>query len=117
MPLILADRVKETVTSPGTTTNITLAGASTGFRTFGSVMATNDTCYYTIADQVGGNWEVGLAIYLGSNAIARHIIYDSSNAGSIVDFSSGTQDVFITYAADRAVDQSRSLINNMVYGI
>jgi hypothetical protein len=117
MPLILADRVKETVTSPGTTTNITLAGASTGFRTFGSVMATNDTCYYTIADQVGGNWEVGLAIYLGSNAITRHIIYDSSNGGSIVNFSSGTQDVFITYAADRAVDQSRSLINNMVYGI
>jgi len=117
MALILADRVKETVTSPGSTSTITLAGASTGFRSFGSVMSTSDTCYYTIADQTGSNWEVGLATYAGSNAITRTTIYASSNSGSIVNFASGTQDVFITYAAGRSIAQGRAIINNMVYGI
>jgi len=117
MALILADRVKETVTSPGSSTNITLAGASTGFRTFGSVMSLDDTCNYTIADQTGTNWEIGLGTYLGSNVLQRTVIYDSSNSNLIVNFSSGTQDVFITYGADRAIAQGRALINNMVYGI
>lgn len=116
MALILADRVKETATSPGSS-DVTLAGQSTGFRAFSSVMSTGDTCYYTIADQTGANWEVGLGTYLGSNVLQRTTIYASSNSGSIVNFSSGTQDVFITYAAGRSIAQGRALINNMVYGI
>jgi hypothetical protein len=103
MALIIKDRVKETVTSPGTTANITLSGASTGFDSFGSVMANGDITYYTIADQVGSNWEVGLGTYLGSNVLQRTLIFDSSNSGSIVNFSSGTQDVFLTYPASQSV--------------
>lgn len=117
MALIQADRVKETVTAPGTAATITLAGAVTGFRTFASVMSVNDLCYYTIADQTGANWEVGIGTYSGVNQLSRTTILSSSNSNSIVNFTTGTQDVFITYPASRAVPQSRSLIYNMVYGI
>ena len=54
MALIQADRVKETASAPGTGA-VTLLGAVTGFRSFASVMVTSDLCYYTIADQTGGN--------------------------------------------------------------
>lgn len=116
MALIQADRVKETASAPGTGV-VTLLGAATGFRSFASVMVTSDVCYYTIADQTGGNWEVGIGTYSATNNLTRTTILASSNSGSIVNFSSGTQDVFITYPASRAVPQSRSLINSMVYGI
>ena len=116
MALIQADRVKETTVSPGTG-NVSLAGAVSGYRAFSSVMATNDLCYYTIADQTGANWEVGIGTYLGANTLQRTTILSSSNAGSTVNFSTGTQDVFITYTAARAIPQGRAIINNMVYGI
>lgn len=117
MALIQADRVKETVTAPGTAAAITLAGAVTGFQRFSAVMTTGDLCYYTIADQSGANWEVGIGTYSGVNQLTRTTILSSSNSGSIVNFTTGTQDVFITYPASRAVPQGRSLINIMVYGI
>lgn len=116
MALIQADRVKETTVSPGTG-SVSLAGAVTGYRTFASVMATNDVCYYTIADQTGANWEVGIGTYAGGNTLQRTTILASSNAGSTVNFSSGTQDVFITYPAVTAIPRGRGLINSMVYGI
>jgi len=116
MALIQADRVKETTVSPGTG-NVSLAGAVSGYRAFSSVMTTNDVCYYTIADQTGANWEVGIGTYAGGNTLQRTTILSSSNSGSTVNFSTGTQDVFITYPALTAVPRGRSLINSMVYGI
>ena len=116
MALIQADRVKETTVSPGTG-NASLAGAVTGYRTFASVMTTNDLCYYTIADQTGANWEVGIGTYLGGNTLGRTTILASSNAGSTVNFSTGTQDVFITYPAARAIPQGRAYVMNVIYGI
>ena len=47
MALKISDRVKETTVTTGTGT-VTLAGAVTGFRTFGSVLSINDTTYYAI---------------------------------------------------------------------
>ena len=116
MALILEDRVKETASSPGTGA-VTLLGAVTGFQAFSAVLTVGDTCYYTIADQTGVNWEVGLGTYSGVNTLTRTTIFASSNAGSATNFASGTQDVFITYPADRSVAQGRALVNNMVYGI
>ena len=54
MALELYDRVKETTTTTGTGT-LTLGGASTGYRTFGSVLADSDTTYYAIDG--GSEWE------------------------------------------------------------
>lgn len=100
MPFVLADRVKETCTSPGTGT-VTLLGAVVGYRTFSSAIGNTNTCYYAIADQSGANWEVGIGT-VGTGTLARTTVLDSSNAGSLTNFSSGTQDVFVTYPAKTA---------------
>jgi len=103
MALVLADRVKETTTSTGTTA-ITLAGAATGYQTFSSAVGNANTTYYTIADQTGANWEVGIGTYTSSgNTLSRDTILASSNAGSLVTFTAGTKDVFVTYPAERAL--------------
>lgn len=105
MALVLADRVQETATSPGTG-DVTLLGAVTGFRTFASVMTNADTCYYAIADQGGANWEVGLGTYASSgNLLQRTTVYSSSAGGTTkANFASGTQNVFITYPAEKSVN-------------
>jgi hypothetical protein len=103
MSLVLADRVKETCTSPGTG-SVTLLGAATGHQTFSAAIGNGNTCYYTIADQSGANWEVGVGTYTSSgNTLARTTVLASSNSGSLTNFSSGTQDVFVTYPAEIAV--------------
>ena len=103
MALVLADRVKETTTSTGTTA-ITLAGAATGYQTFLLAVGNANTTYYTIADQTGANWEVGIGTYTTSgNTLSRDTVLASSNAGSLVTFPAGTKDVFVTYPAERAL--------------
>ena len=103
MALVLADRVKETTTSTGTTA-ITLAGAPTGYQTFSAAIGNANTTYYTIADQSGANWEVGIGTYTTSgNTLSRDTVLASSNSGSLVTFTSGTKDVFVTYPAERAL--------------
>ena len=102
MALIVADRVQETSTTTGTG-NIALAGAVTGFQAFSSVLATADTTYYTIADQGGSGWEVGIGTFTSPSTLARTTILASSNSGSAVNFTAGTKSVFITYPAGRSV--------------
>jgi hypothetical protein len=105
MALVLADRVKETTTSTGTTA-ITLAGAATGYQTFSSAVGNANTTYYTIADQTGANWEVGTGTYTSAgNTLSRDTVLSSSNAGSLVNFTSGTKDVFVTYPAGKSTYQ------------
>jgi hypothetical protein len=80
-----------------------LLGAVTGFQAF-SVIGDGNTTYYTIADQAGGNWEVGIGTYVSSGAVLqRTTILASSNSGNKVNFPSGTKDVFVTYPSDKAV--------------
>ena len=103
MALVLADRVKETTSSTGTTA-ITLAGAAMGYQTFSSAVGNANTTYYTIADQTGANWEVGIGTYTTSgNTLSRDTVLASSNAGSLVAFTAGVKDVFISYPAERAL--------------
>ena len=99
MAFVLADRVKETTTTTGTGT-LTLLGASTGFQSF-SVIGDTNTTYYTIAAQTGTEWEVGIGTYASSGTtLARTTVISSSNAGSLVNFTAGTKDVFVTYPAE-----------------
>jgi hypothetical protein len=103
MTLVLADRVKESSASTGTG-NIVLSGASVGFQTFSSAIGNGNTTYYTIADQNGANWEVGIGTYTSSgNILARDTVLSSSNSGNLVNFTSGSKDVFVTLPAERAV--------------
>jgi hypothetical protein len=110
MALVLADRVKETTTTTGTGT-ITLAGASTGYQSF-AVVGNGNTTYYTISGQTGSEWEVGIGTYTSSGTtLARTTVLSSSNSGSLVNFSAGTKDVFVTQPASKAVYQDSALGN------
>ena len=102
MALVIADRVKETTNTTGTGT-ITLAGAASGFQSFGAV-GNGNTTFYTIAGQTGNEWEVGIGTYTASGTtLSRDTILASSNSGSAVNFSAGTKDVFVTYPASYAL--------------
>jgi len=100
MAFVLKDRVKETTTTTGTGT-ITLAGAVSGFQSFAAIGNGNET-FYTIAG--GGEWEVGIGTYTSSGTtLSRDTVLESSNSGSLVNFSAGTKDVFVTYPAERTI--------------
>jgi hypothetical protein len=102
MALVLADRGKDTTTTTGTGT-ITLNGAATGFQSFAAVGNANTT-YYTITAQIGTEWEVGIGTYTSSSTtLSRSAVLSSSNGGSLVNFSAGTKDVFVTYPSSRSV--------------
>jgi len=99
MSLVLADRVRETTTSTGTGT-ITLGGAVSGFQSF-SVIGNNNTTYYTISG--GTQWEVGIGTYYGGTLARTTVI--SSSTGSKLDLAAGSKDVFVTYPAEKSVNQ------------
>ena len=103
MALVVKDRVKETTTTTGTGT-ITLAGAVDGFQSFSAALADGDTTYYAISETSTGEWEVGLGTFTATGTtLARTTVIASSNAGSAVNFSAGTKDVFVVYPAGKAV--------------
>jgi len=102
MELVLNDRVRETTSVVGTGA-VNLLGYVSGYQAF-SVIGNGNTCYYTISDQVGLNWEVGIGTYTSSgNTLARTKVLSSSNADALVSFTTGTKDVFITYPAETSV--------------
>ena len=102
MALVLKDRVRETTTTTGTGT-VTLAGAVTGFQSF-SAIGNGNTTFYTIAGQGTSEWEVGIGTYTSSGTtLSRTTVLASSNSGSLVNFSAGTKDVFVTYPAGRTL--------------
>jgi hypothetical protein len=115
MAFVLADRVQETTTSTGTGA-ITLAGAATGFQSF-SVIGNGNTTFYTIADQSGSNWEVGIGTYTSAGTtLSRDTVLSSSNSGSLVNFGAGTKNVFVTYPAGKAVYGVNGVTAAMIWG-
>ena len=111
MAFVLADRVKETTTTTGSGT-VTLLGASTGYQSFSAIGNANST-YYTIAGQTGSEWEVGIGTYTSSGTtLSRDTVLASSNSGSLVTFSAGTKDVFVTYPSERAIIGGQGYIEN-----
>jgi hypothetical protein len=102
MAFVLKDRVKESTTTVGTG-SVVLTGAATGFQSFSAIGNGNNT-YYTIAGQGTSEWEVGIGTYtLSTTSLSRDTVLASSNSGSLVSFSAGTKDVFVTYPAPQAV--------------
>jgi hypothetical protein len=100
MALIVKDRVQETSTTTGTGT-LTLAGAVAGFQSF-SVIGNANTTYYAIV--MDSSFEIGIGTYTSSGTtLSRTTVLESSNAGSLVNFSAGTKSVFCTYPAERGI--------------
>ena len=99
MALVVKDRVKESTTTTGTGT-ITLGGAYSGFQSF-SVIGDGNTTYYAIVGDT--EWEVGVGTYTASGTtLSRDTVFESSNSGSLVNFSVGTKNVFVTQPAEKA---------------
>lgn len=99
---LVADRVQETSTTTGTGT-LTLAGASTGFRTFTAAFGNGASVYYVIAG--GSEYEIGIGT-TGAGTLSRVTVLQSSNAGALVPLSAGLKDVFCAYVAERTVTTS-----------
>ena len=114
MANIQADRVLETTTTTGTG-DITLAGALTGYRAFGSVMTSPvDSCSYAIwaVDGDGnptGDFEDGIAVYSAANTLQRNEVRTSSNSNALVSFSAGTKYVALALIASNRYTQGDGL--------
>ena len=107
MALVLADRVQETTATTGTG-SVTLDGAVLGFQSF-AVIGNGNTTFYTIADQGGANWEVGIGTYSTTGpTLARTTVLASSNGGSLVTFTAGIKTVFVTYPSEQSVNLDAS---------
>jgi hypothetical protein len=101
MALVIADRVRETTQVTGTG-SATLLGAVTGYQSF-SVIGNGNTTYYCLSDQGGPNWEVGIGTWSTGGTLARTTVLSSSNGGALVNFTTGTKDVFVTQPSEEAV--------------
>lgn len=102
MAFVVNDRVWETTTTTGTGA-ISLAGAVSGYITFASGIGASNVTFYVI-DNEAGEWEVGVGTLDGSGTtLARTTIINSSNAGSAVNFSAGTKQVFVDIPAHKRV--------------
>lgn len=91
-----ADRIKETSTTTGTGA-FDLGGAVAKFRAFSDVLSANDWCFYTAVNLSANEWETGIG-RLVSGDLERNPI-SSSNSNALVNFSSGTKEIFIAAIA------------------
>ena len=104
MALVLNDRVKETSNSTGTGV-FSLNGAVSGFEGFVVGIGNTNTTYYAIFNGGTDEWEVGLGTIADAtpDTLTRTTVITSSNSDNVVNFSSGTKDVFCTLPASKAV--------------
>lgn len=110
MAFVKADRVQETSITTGTG-NMTLAGAySATYRTFASQMSNGDTCQYLIINEDANNeWEIGEGTFVSATpALQRNVVLSSSNANTLVTFSSGTKRVALLPPASAMVVEDNS---------
>jgi len=94
-----ADRCKETTTTTGNST-ITLDGAVVQHQSFANAFSVGQRVQYAIVEQSGIDWEVGEGTLLTSNTLSRDKVYSSSNSNALVNFGSGTKDIFATIIAE-----------------
>ena len=104
MAIVLKDRVKVSSGIVGTGP-VTLGSAAVGYQDF-SAIGNGNVTYYTIALVSGSEWEVGqgtATLVSGTWYLSRDVVLSSSNANTLVNFTAGTKDVFVTYPAERAI--------------
>lgn len=89
------DRVLDTSTTTGTG-DFTVSGTSpTGYRTLSAVYTTGQRVPYVIRHQTADEWETGIGTYSAADTLTRTQVSQSSNSDALVNFSSGTKDVFV----------------------
>lgn len=102
MPILYADRVKDTSTTSGFG-DFTLVGATiTGFQTPAAAFGfAGNSFYYCI--EGGAEWEVGEGHLSTATNLVRDTVFASSNGGTVVTFSAGTKTVFCTIPAAKII--------------
>jgi len=105
MALVINDRVKVNSTATGNSQSTFAINNSvlTGFETFASGIGVGNTTYYCIFNQGTNEFEIGLGTLNSTTNLQRTTIISSSNSDNVVDFQSGTKDVFCTLPASKAV--------------
>lgn len=95
MALIVKDRVRETSISTGTG-NITLLGAVARYFTFVSEIGNGNTTYYCIENRAANQVEMGVGTMTGGALVRTDagVIKGTAGAGTRVNFSVGTKDVY-----------------------
>ena len=97
--MVIKDRVKEITNTVGTGDYNLGATSVSSFNTFDSVLADGDQIPYCTV--MGDEFETGLGTWnSGASTISRDIINTSSNGNSLVDWSTGSKEIFITAIAD-----------------
>ena len=111
----LADRVKDTTTSTGTTA-ITLSGtAPTGYQAFATAVGSASLVVpYCIVGT--SEWEVGKGTFNGTTGLTRYTVRASSNSNALVNFSAGTKDVFVTANAELLDNANIGLQSTQIRG-
>lgn len=101
MAFLVADRVRENSVTTGTGT-LNLTGSPIGYQTFLSAIGSGNSTYYVISNPGVNEWEVGIGT-VGAGTLARTTVLASSTGTSLVSFTAGTKDVFVTYPAEVSV--------------
>lgn len=92
----LFDRVWDLSTTTGNS-DFTLAGTPpSGYQAFSSVLNVTDEFLYAIHNLGANEFETGMGVMLGSTTFRRLVVFSSSNAGALVNFSAGTKNCFVT---------------------
>lgn len=106
----LYDNVRETTTTTGTGA-ITLLGAVAPNRSYsGAGVANGDLVYYTILHRTANEREVGIGTWNTGGTITRTssgVTSGSSGAGTLVNLSAGTKDVFLSPMAALSTNWQR----------
>lgn len=106
--IILYDRIKERSYTTGSG-NMVLEGAEAGFSSFSSVYSHGDAFFYAMTD--GSSYEIGSGVLLRADfSEVDSIVNDEiqrfpikTNTGSIVNWSTGLKEVYVTYPASHSV--------------
>lgn len=105
------NRVRETATAPGTTLNVSLAGAQTGRVSLGSRpdLAVGDVFDYVLENPDTDAWEIGLGTWKGSNSFDRTIVYENSSGTTArLNFTTDT-DFWLDHPAQGVLDAYGSI--------
>lgn len=100
---IYRDRTQETSTSTGTGAVTTSGVAPSGCQTLATAYGSAALVVgYAIEHTTLNEWEVGKGTFNGTTGLTRDVVRSgSSGPGTLVNFSAGTKNVFITASAEQ----------------
>jgi hypothetical protein len=98
-----AERVIDTTDTSGTGTITLNNTVIVGYKLFGSVLSVNDSTSYCIEDPTNGDWEVGVGTLTSSTTFTRNSVISSSNANTLVNFTSNNKNVTLVYPGSRVL--------------